>query len=310
MPYSFFKKLNLTELKTIHMTIHLADKTVIHPKGVCENLLIKVDKLVFPTDYVVLDMEEDPKIPIILGRPFLNTAFSIVDMRESTLTLRVGDDLVTFVTNQEKEHKKSIEDKASSMELGDELLEKELALLEEDNAKQYSLDKEFDAQGDLKELERLLEGVKDNFEEITSTLDEENLKNGEEIQVDKNKDHKNAKVLEIEDRNSSIRLHTNNQEEKGDKLTTRTKPRASVSTNFEIFTFKPPDSQAYEESEEEVVTLSDDEMMIEKAIKVDKGGIDMMGHMVEERTKKCGKGIKWKSEGNDTKRRKEELKKA
>ena len=76
---------------------------VIHPKGVCEYHIIKVDKLLFPDDFIVLDMEEDPKIPIILGRPFLNTSCAIVDMWESTLTLRVGDDSVTFVTNQEKE---------------------------------------------------------------------------------------------------------------------------------------------------------------------------------------------------------------
>ncbi|XP_023749383.1 uncharacterized protein LOC111897660 [Lactuca sativa] len=119
MPYSFFKKLNLPKLKPIHMTIHLADKTLIHPKGFCEDLLIKMDKLVFPADFLVLDMEEDPKIPIILVRRFLNTECAIVDMRESTLTHRVVDDLVTFVTNQEKEHAKSIDDKTSSMELDD-----------------------------------------------------------------------------------------------------------------------------------------------------------------------------------------------
>ncbi|KAL7587779.1 hypothetical protein Lser_V15G37287 [Lactuca serriola] len=70
MPYSFFKKLKLPEPKPIHMKIHLADKTIIYPKGVCEDLLIKVDKFVFHVDFVVLDIEEDPKVPIILGRPF------------------------------------------------------------------------------------------------------------------------------------------------------------------------------------------------------------------------------------------------
>nr|KAJ0225504.1 hypothetical protein LSAT_V11C100031130 [Lactuca sativa] len=279
MPYSFFKKLNLPELKPMHMTIHLVDKTVVHPKGVCVDLLIKVDNCGHGRG------PQDSNHP---WKTIFDTACAIVDMRESTLTLKVGDDSVAFVTNQEKEHEKSIEDKTSSMELGDELLERELALLEEDNAKQYSLDKEFDAQGDLKELERLLEGVEDNFEEITSKLDEKNLKNEEELQVDENKDDKDAKVLEIEEHSFSTRLNPICQEEKRDKLTTRTKPRAS----------------------EEVFTLSDDEMMIEKAIEVDKGGMDTMGHMVEERKKKYGKGTKRKCEGNDTKRRKEELKKA
>ncbi|XP_023751324.1 uncharacterized protein LOC111899699 [Lactuca sativa] len=283
MPYPFFKKLNLPELKPIYMTIHLADKTVICPKGVCEDLLIKVDTLVFPADFVVVDMEKDPKVPIILGRPFLNTACVMVDMHESTLTLRVGDDSVTFFTNQEKEQEKSIEDKTSSIELADELLEK-----------------------------RLLEGNEDNedlsnFKETNSTFNEKNLKDEEAIQVDNNEwleDEKSITALKNKEQNSSIRLHTNNQEKKGDKLTTRTKPRASVYTTFQVFTFKPPDSQAYEESEVESVTSSDAEMMIEKAIEVDKGRMDTMGHMVDERKKKCGKGIKRKSEGNDTKMRK------
>ncbi|KAL7605041.1 uncharacterized protein LOC111883048 [Lactuca sativa] len=90
MPYSFFKKLNLSEPKPINMKIHLADKTIIRPKGVCEDILIKVDKFVFPVDFVILDMEEDPKGPIILGRPFLNTACALVDVCESTITLRDG----------------------------------------------------------------------------------------------------------------------------------------------------------------------------------------------------------------------------
>ncbi|XP_023768853.2 uncharacterized protein LOC111917395 [Lactuca sativa] len=95
-PLSFYKKMNLPEPKPVHMKIHLADKTIIHPKGVCEDLLIKVDKFIFPIDFVVVDMEEDPEIPIILGRSFLNTACALIDISESTLTLRVGDEPVKF----------------------------------------------------------------------------------------------------------------------------------------------------------------------------------------------------------------------
>ncbi|XP_023745461.1 uncharacterized protein LOC111893631 [Lactuca sativa] len=90
MPQSFFQKLNLPVPKPIQMKIHLADKTIIHPMGVCEDLLIKVEKLVFHVDFIILDMEEELQIPIILGRPFLNTACVVVDICESTLTLRVG----------------------------------------------------------------------------------------------------------------------------------------------------------------------------------------------------------------------------
>ncbi|XP_023746142.1 uncharacterized protein LOC111894296 [Lactuca sativa] len=79
MPYSFFKKLNLPEPKPIHMAIHLANKTVTYLRGICKDLLVKVDKSVFPTDFIILDMEEDHRVPIILGRPFLNTACVIVE---------------------------------------------------------------------------------------------------------------------------------------------------------------------------------------------------------------------------------------
>ncbi|XP_023771362.1 uncharacterized protein LOC111920017 [Lactuca sativa] len=96
MPYSFFKKLNLLEPRPIRMTIHLVNKTVSFPRGICEHLLVKVDKFVFPADFIVLDMEEDHQVPIIFGKPFLNTASAIVDIRESKLTLWVGEDSVTF----------------------------------------------------------------------------------------------------------------------------------------------------------------------------------------------------------------------
>ncbi|XP_023751176.2 uncharacterized protein LOC111899567 [Lactuca sativa] len=133
MPYSFFEKLNLPEPRTINMKIHLADKTIIRLRGVCEDLLIKVDKFVFPVDFVVLDMEEDPKIPIILGRPFLNTACALIDVCESTLTLRVGDKSVVFKAIQEIKQEETRKEEVSSIDLDDELLQKEFALLEEED---------------------------------------------------------------------------------------------------------------------------------------------------------------------------------
>nr|KAJ0205103.1 hypothetical protein LSAT_V11C500241070 [Lactuca sativa] len=275
MPYSFFKKLNLPELKPIQMTIHLADKMVIHPKGFCEDLLIKVDKSLFPVDFVVLDMEEDPKVLISLRRQFLNTACTIVDMRESTLKLRVRHD------------------------------SKKIALWEENNSKQSttSLDEEFDAQRDLRELEKPLEGNEDNehlsnFEETNLTFNEKNLKYEEAIQVDKKEwleDEKGITDLKNKEPNSSIRLHTNNQEVKEDKLTIRTKPRALVSTSFEVFTLKTPDSQVYEESKVESKTPSDGRMISGSVIEKDKSKGGRMGQQKEkERTRIVmrGKGTK------------------
>ncbi|KAL7589193.1 hypothetical protein Lser_V15G39055 [Lactuca serriola] len=123
MPYSFFKKLNLPEPRSILMAVHLANKTVTFPRGICEDLLVKVDKFVFPADFIVLDMEEDYQVSIILGRPLLNTACAIVDIRESKLTPRVGEDSVTFGVDQAMQHSKFSDDTAFSVDILEELLE-------------------------------------------------------------------------------------------------------------------------------------------------------------------------------------------
>src|SRR5262249_54079958 len=70
MPYSMFKKLGLGEPKPTRLTIQLADKSVRHPRGIIENILVKVDKFLFPVDFVVLDTQEDFVNPLIFGRPF------------------------------------------------------------------------------------------------------------------------------------------------------------------------------------------------------------------------------------------------
>ncbi|XP_023772321.1 uncharacterized protein LOC111920979 [Lactuca sativa] len=123
MPYSFFNKLDPPEPRPIRIAIHLANKTITFPRGICEDLLVKVDKFVFPADFIILDMEADPQVLIILGRPFLNTASAIVDMRDSKLTLRVGDDSVTFGVDQAMKHARHSDDTAFSIDMLDELME-------------------------------------------------------------------------------------------------------------------------------------------------------------------------------------------
>ncbi|KAI3703995.1 hypothetical protein L1987_74196 [Smallanthus sonchifolius] len=96
MPYSLFEKLGLGDPAPTRMSISLADRSVKYPRGIVENLLLKVDKFVFPADFVILDMEVDDRVPIILGRPFLRTANALIDVFEGKITLRVGDENVTF----------------------------------------------------------------------------------------------------------------------------------------------------------------------------------------------------------------------
>ncbi|XP_052621826.1 uncharacterized protein LOC128127384 [Lactuca sativa] len=161
MPFSFFKKMNLPEPRFINMKIHLADKTIIRPRGVCEDLLIKVDKFVFPVDFVVLDIEEDPEIPIILGRPFLNTACALIDVCESTLTLRVGDESAVFKAISEVKQQETRKGEVSSIDLDDEILQKELALLQEEDPSKFLLSSggNDDVEKDLEEIEKMLKGT-------------------------------------------------------------------------------------------------------------------------------------------------------
>ncbi|KAL8546584.1 hypothetical protein ACS0TY_006347 [Phlomoides rotata] len=67
-----------------------------HPEGIIEDVLIKVDKFIFPVDFVVLEMKEDESIPLILGRPFLATERAVIDVKKGALVLNVEDDHVLF----------------------------------------------------------------------------------------------------------------------------------------------------------------------------------------------------------------------
>ena len=74
----------------------MADRSYQHPGGVIEDVLVKVDKFLFPADFVILDMEEDDTVPIILGRPFLDTGKAQINVQEGELKLIVQGDEVMF----------------------------------------------------------------------------------------------------------------------------------------------------------------------------------------------------------------------
>ncbi|XP_022852858.1 uncharacterized protein LOC111374418 [Olea europaea var. sylvestris] len=79
MPLSVFKKLGLGEVNPTTLTLQLADKSITYPKDIIEDVLVKVDKFIFPVDFVVLDIL-DEKVPLILGRPFLATGRALIDV--------------------------------------------------------------------------------------------------------------------------------------------------------------------------------------------------------------------------------------
>ena len=96
MPLSIFKRLGLGEARPTTVTLQLADRSLKHPHGVIEDVLVKVDKFIFPIDFIVLDMEEDKELPIILNRQFLATGKAMIDVQKGELKLRVQDDEVRF----------------------------------------------------------------------------------------------------------------------------------------------------------------------------------------------------------------------
>lgn len=96
MPLSVFRKLGLGDAKATTVTLQLADRSLVHPRGIIEDVLIKVDKFIFPADFLILDMEEDKNVPLILGRPFLATSRALIDVQKGQLNLRLGEEQITF----------------------------------------------------------------------------------------------------------------------------------------------------------------------------------------------------------------------
>ncbi|GJV65677.1 hypothetical protein Tco_1476505 [Tanacetum coccineum] len=96
MPLSTYLNLGLGELAHTKFIAELTYRTVKHPKGIAENVLVGIGKFVFPVDFIILDMPEDVKVPLILGRPFLSTAHAKIDVFKRKITLRVGEEKIIF----------------------------------------------------------------------------------------------------------------------------------------------------------------------------------------------------------------------
>ncbi|KAL5550236.1 hypothetical protein UlMin_000412 [Ulmus minor] len=89
MPMSIFKTLGIGKARPTTVSLQLADRSIAHPEGKIEDVLVKVDKFIFPVDFIVLDYEADLEVPIILGRPFLATGRTLIDVQNGKLTMRV-----------------------------------------------------------------------------------------------------------------------------------------------------------------------------------------------------------------------------
>ncbi|GJZ66271.1 DUF4219 domain-containing protein [Tanacetum coccineum] len=96
MPFSTYTNLGLGILSHTRLTIELADRTMKQPRGIAKNVLVRIGKFIFPIDFIILDIPEDDDVPLILGRPFLSTARSKIDVFKRKFTLRVGEEKLVF----------------------------------------------------------------------------------------------------------------------------------------------------------------------------------------------------------------------
>ena len=122
LPYSVYKQLGLGELKPTNITLSLADRSVKIPKGIVEDVLVKVDKFYYPVDFVVLDTEPvaegTNQVPIILGRPFLATPNAIINCRNRAIQLTFGNmPLELNIFHLSNKHKSAEDEEQNSDEV-------------------------------------------------------------------------------------------------------------------------------------------------------------------------------------------------
>ncbi|GJT65272.1 DNA-directed DNA polymerase [Tanacetum coccineum] len=133
MSYTMYEKLGLGEPKPTRMSLELADRSIQYPREIAKNVLIKIDKFVLPIDFVILDMREDSRILIILGRPFLATARAMIDVFNKKITLRVGSEEVIFDVDQSIKRLPAVDDECYGIDDLDKTIHlKAQELLEDD----------------------------------------------------------------------------------------------------------------------------------------------------------------------------------
>ncbi|XP_039134182.1 uncharacterized protein LOC120271566 [Dioscorea cayenensis subsp. rotundata] len=110
MPYKIFQKLGLGELKATAMTLQLVDKSIRQPRGIIEDVLVKVGKFIFPIDVVILDVDDKVEVPLILGRPFLAISKALIDIKDGRITLQLGEEEVVFKPRDSMRHTMDFDD--------------------------------------------------------------------------------------------------------------------------------------------------------------------------------------------------------
>ncbi|GJU20662.1 reverse transcriptase domain-containing protein [Tanacetum coccineum] len=141
MPYSLYAELSLETLKPTKMSVRLADRSFQYYVGIAKNMLVEVDKFTFPADFVILEMEEDSKVPLILGRPFLHTADAVIRVKQKQLNLGVRAERMIFHIDSAMKHSYSNDDTCFSIDVIDKILEEDFdAILDEGSKILHSIE--------------------------------------------------------------------------------------------------------------------------------------------------------------------------
>nr|GEW53504.1 reverse transcriptase domain-containing protein [Tanacetum cinerariifolium] len=142
MPYSLYAKLSLETLKPTKTSVRLANRSFQYPVGIAENMLVEVGKFTIPADFVILKMEEDIKVPLILGRPFLHTADAVIRVKQKQLNLGVETEQMIFNIDFAMKHSYSNDNTCFSIDVIDEILEEDfdalLAMTADENSESES----------------------------------------------------------------------------------------------------------------------------------------------------------------------------
>ncbi|GJV32422.1 putative reverse transcriptase domain-containing protein [Tanacetum coccineum] len=170
MPLLTYLNLGLGELAHTKLTVELAVRTMKYPKGIAENVLVGIGKFVFLIVFIILDMLEDMKVPLILERPFLSTAHAKIDVFKRKITLRVGEEKIIFKSIKPTS---SLIKRVYMLSLRERMeLDLESRLMGETLVLNRSLDPFFEDYKELNDLNVPLELRRDQVDDLMPTIEE------------------------------------------------------------------------------------------------------------------------------------------
>nr|GEV28471.1 reverse transcriptase domain-containing protein [Tanacetum cinerariifolium] len=170
MPLSIWRKLSLPEITSTQMILELADRSTTRPAGIAKDVFVKVGKFHFVTDFVVVDYVVDPRVLLILERPFLRTERALIDVYSKELTLHVDDETITFTVGQTLKYSYNDAESINQIDVIDvaceEYVQEDLGFSNKSKKIEACLtsksippainDTDFDLEGDIHLLEELL----------------------------------------------------------------------------------------------------------------------------------------------------------